>query len=367
VTKSRVLWLEEVNASQESRILEHQEKERLAADDESKYLQELAPLKAALESMTAKVQTIERERIDQFGIVKTLIEGNTAEQEKLNRNTAALSGALTNNQVRGMWGEISVRRLLEQCGLRPGIDFEEQVIGLNDDGKSIKPDFIIRMPEGKFAALDSKVPYNNFQRAYNLPDTADATDEKRRKEYLEAHAKDVKKHIDTISQKRYYTGLASSPDFTIMFMPSESLMAVTLEFDPTILEYAFESRVALVSPVSLFGVLKALNYMWRQSDQEKATKEVLELATRLYKRMSKVAEFAEKLGRKINDSVTSYNEFRSSLESQLFTTVRELNERHNRSLGDSEGITQLPDLTSSTDMFTKPELVNRIDNEEESI
>ena len=319
-------------ADAKTRIENFEQRDRDAANSESKYLQELRPLQAKLQEMQDKVVNAERERVDQFTQVQEQILENRRQQETLTKNTQALAGALSNNQVRGQWGELTLRRMLEQSGLRVGIDFTEQYQTVNEDGKSIRPDVIIQMPDGKFVAVDAKVPYNNFQRAFEIPEVADASDEKRRKDLLKQHVADVKKKIDDLNSAEYFSGLPSSPEFTILFMPSESLLSVTLEHDPTILEYAFQKRIALVSPVSFFSVLKTVSYTWKQNAQEDAIKEIVDLGVKLHSSVRVLAEHASKLGGKLNDSVKAYNEFAGSLETNLLKSTRDLNEEQKKIL-----------------------------------
>jgi len=347
------------------RIDAFEQREREVAQMESVYLQELRPLAAKLKEVQEKVTEVERERIDQFNTIKEQITQSQQQQEKLSKNTEALAGALTNNQVRGKWGELTLRRMLEQSGLRPGIDFFEQFNTVNDEGKSIKPDVIILMPEGKSVAVDSKVPFNNFQRAFEIPEIADGADEKRRKDLLKEHAKDVKKHIDDISGKEYFSGLESSPEFTLMFMPSESLLSVTLEYDPTLLEYAFEKRVALVSPVSFFSVVRTIQYTWKQNAQEEAILEIVELGVKLHNAVRVIAEHATNLGSKLNDSVKEFNKLVGSMETGLLKSTRDLNEQQKKMLDKGKMIPKLSEIEDATRTFTKPELTAPPEDEQD--
>ena len=359
--KATITQLEKQISESRQRIDAYEERERAVAEAESKYLQELRPLAQRLQEVQEKVVNAEKSRVDQFTLIQEQIRASQEQNEKLNKNTEALAGALTNNQVRGQWGELTLRRLLEQSGLRVGVDFHEQFKTVNDEGKGIKPDVIINMPDGKFVAVDSKVPFNNFQRAFEIPEIANPTDEKRRKDFLKEHVKDVKKHIDDISAKEYFTGLPSSPEFTILFMPSESLLSVTLEHDATLLEYAFQARVALVSPVSFFSVLKTIAYSWKQSAQEDAVKEIVELGVKLHSSVRIIAEHASNLGTKLNDSVKEYNKLVGSMETTMLKSTRDLNEQQKRILDKGKVIPEIKEIEESGKGFTKPELTSDSD------
>lgn len=241
---------------QVSSMQNQQEEARRREQEQNKVLQELAPVKDRLDQMQKVVSELERERTEQFTTIKEQLRTSHTAQQELQNTTRVLAGAMSNNQVRGQWGELTLRRLLEQTGMVKHVDFYEQFSGENSDGKQIKPDVVIHMPDGKYVAVDSKVPFSNYQRAFEIGEMADESDLERRQQLLKQSAKDVKARIDEISKKDYYSGLPESPEFTIMFMPSESLLSATLEIDPGLLEEAFEKRVAVVSPVSFYSAVK---------------------------------------------------------------------------------------------------------------
>jgi DNA recombination protein RmuC len=327
-----------------------------ALAEENRILQELAPVRERVAKMQSKIEELEKERLEQFSTIKQQLIESSEQQRTLGENTKALAGALNNKQARGQWGELTLRRLLENSGMLPHVDFFEQQVSVNNDGKGIKPDCVINYPDGKFVAVDSKVPFDDYQRATAISEVASPEDEKKRKELMKAHVDAVKKHINDISGKNYYSGLPSSPEFTIMFMPSEGLLAATLDADPTILEFGFSKQVALVSPVSIFSVIRTISYGWRQSAQEETIKEVIDLGVSLHKYVRVVAEHAAKLGTQLNGAVGSYNAFVSSLERNLLTSTRKLNERSKGILDGGKPVPEIIEVDESVDTFTKPEL-----------
>lgn len=344
--------LEQAKAEIEARNSREEESKQ----DENKILLTLAPMTKQVEAMQAKVDLLEKERAEQFSTIREQLQAAAEQQRSLGENTKALAGALNNKQARGQWGELTLRRLLENSGMIPHVDFFEQQISTNNDGKTIKPDCVINYPDGKFVAVDSKVPFDDYQRATAISEVASPEDEKKRKDLMKSHVDAVKKHINDISGKNYYSGLASSPEFTIMFMPSEGLLAATLDADPTILEYGFSKQVALVSPVSIFSVLRTISYGWRQSAQEQTIKEVIDLGVTLHKYVRTVAEHAAKLGSHLQGAVGSYNSFVSSMERNLLTATRKLNSESKNILDGGKPVPALPEVTDSVDSFTKPEL-----------
>jgi DNA recombination protein RmuC len=233
-------------------------------------------------------------------------------------------------------------------------DFSEQA-SFSTDGGSGRADLIINLPGGKSLAIDSKVPFNSYQEASAISELAEGEDAKKRQDLINAHVKAMKNHIDALSGKEYWTGLNASPDFVIAFVPSESLLSVALAADPALLEYAFKKNVALASPVSLFSVLKTINYIWRQNADESSVRNMIRLGKELYERVGKIAEHADKLGRSITSTVKDYNVFVSSLETRVLVTARKLNDLDENQLGTDEIATPAP-IESGPTAITATEL-----------
>ena len=301
--------------------LETERNERQARyEKEDKLFRELAPVKDNLTKMQDAVAKMETERVAQVASLNEAIKQAVESDAALRRETQMLSKALSSNTMRGVWGEAQLRKLVELAGLVKHADFTEQ--STNTTGRA---DMIITLPGGKSLAIDSKVPYNSYQEASQISELATGADGERRKELMKAHVKAVKKHIDDLAGKAYWSGLSASPDFVSCFIPSESLLSAALSEDPTLLEYAFGKNVAIASPVSLFSVLKTINFIWRQNVDETQVRSMIKLGRELYERVGKVAELADKLGRSIMGTVKDYNAFVKSLESRMIVTARKLN------------------------------------------
>ena len=322
--------------------------------EESRLIAELAPVKDRLEQMQISVKALEKERTEQFGTIQEQLKNAIASDDQLRKTTQALSQALSSNSIRGVWGETQLRKLVELAGLIKHADFSEQATFSTDSGSG-RADLIINLPGGKSLAIDSKVPFNSYQEASAISELAEGDDARRRAELIAAHVKAMKVHIDALSGKEYWTGLIASPDFVIAFVPSESLLSAALDADPALLEYAFKKNVALASPVSLFSVLKTINYIWRQNADEGSVRTMIKLGKELYERIGKIAEHAEKLGRSITSTVKDYNVFISSLESRVLVTARKLNDLDENQLGTEEIISPAP-LESAPDSITASEL-----------
>ena len=341
---------------------ERDERDKAELAEQNKILQELAPVQENIRKMQLKVDELERERIGQFNTIKTQLDEAKTTNTVLANNTSALQNALSNNQARGKWGEVQLRNLLQSAGMTPHVDFLEQFTGNNAAGDLIRPDCIIKYPDEKYVPIDSKFPMQDFERAFRIPEVASTEDEKERKKFMKAHTDAVKKHIKEISGKNYYSalsnveGLESAPEFTILFVPNDGILAATLAEDPSVMEYAFSNQVALVSPNSLFGVLRTIQHIWRSAAQEETIRDILRVGVDLYSRMRTVATHAAKMGTQLDGAVSAYNSFVSSIERNLLTTTRDLNKRSLGMLDDNKPIAELSELSETTNKFTKAEL-----------
>jgi len=301
-------------------------------DKENKILVQLEPVKQQLLQMQDVVQRLEKERTEQFSSISEQLRASMETDENLRKQTQQLSQALSSNSLRGVWGETQLRKLVELAGLIKHADFAEQATIKTDNGTG-RADMVINLPGGKSLAIDSKVPFNSYQEASSISELAGGEEANRRAILIKEHVAAVRKHIDDLGTKAYWSGLDSSPDFVICFVPSESLLSAALDADPSLMEYAFKKNVALSSPVSLFSVLKTINYIWRQNADESQVRAMIKLGKELYERVGKIAALAQDLGNKLTSTVKSYNAFVSSLESRMLVTARKLNDLDENELG----------------------------------
>ena len=332
-TKLAALEATEVELRKQLSVMQSQiVQDKLKTEEENKILVQLAPVKQQLEQMQTVVAQLEKERSTQFASISEQLRNAVETDENLRKQTQTLAQALSSNSLRGVWGEAQLRKLVELAGLIKHADFSEQATISTESGSG-RADMVINLPGGKSLAIDSKVPFNSYQEASAISELATGEELDRRRRLLEEHVKAMRKHIDDLGSKAYWTGLEASPDFVVCFVPSESLLSAALEQDPAILEYAFKKNVALASPVSLFSVLKTINYIWRQNADESQIRSMIKLGKELYDRVGKVAQVADKLGRSINTTVKDYNSFISSLETRMLVTARKLNDLDENELG----------------------------------
>ena len=323
-------------------------------DKENKILVQLEPVKQQLLQMQDVVQRLEKERTEQFSSISEQLRALIETDENLRKQTQQLSQALSSNSLRGVWGETQLRKLVELAGLIKHADFAEQATIKTDNGTG-RADMVINLPGGKSLAIDSKVPFNSYQEASSISELAGGEEANRRAILIKEHVAAVRKHIDDLGTKAYWSGLDSSPDFVICFVPSESLLSAALDADPSLMEYAFKKNVALSSPVSLFSVLKTINYIWRQNADESQVRAMIKLGKELYERVGKIAALAQDLGNKLTSTVKSYNAFVSSLESRMLVTARKLNDLDENELG-IDNIVEPKQLDDAPSALTSKEL-----------
>lgn len=324
---ARVEMLTQQVSSLEAQRIERDRKDQ----EENRLLQELAPVKENLKQMREAVTKMETDRAEQMGKFSEAIQRTIESDEALRKQTSALAAALSSNSVRGVWGETQLRKLVELAGLLKHADYDEQATITAG-----RADMLIKLPGGKTLAIDSKVPYNAYQEAAQISELAEGAEKDRREKLMKEHVKAVRKHIDDLAGREYWKALNVSPDFVICFIPSESLLSASLDADASLLEYAFKQNVAVASPVSVFSVLKTINYIWRQNVDDTQVRKMLALGQELYDRVGKIAEAADKLGRSIGSTVKDYNTFVSSFETRMLVTARKLNDLDENELGTTD-------------------------------
>ena len=293
--------------------------ERLEAERrDSKVLSALAPVQEALRTMHQDFARLDKQRNEQHGALaaQLRVTHETAEKSKLAAET--LASALRNNSVRGVYGETQLKSLVESAGLLRQVDFTTQET-IEAESGARRPDMVVNLPGGKHMAVDAKVPYAAYIEA-NRPDLTD----EQRAQHLTQHAKHVKHHVDALAGKTYWTGLTASPEFTVAFIPNESILNAALDADPALMEHAFGKGVLLATPVNLWAILKTVAFTWQQDVLTEDAKHLFDLGKELYARLAKLAEHAEKLRRSIESTVANYNNVASSLEQRVLVTARKL-------------------------------------------
>ncbi|WGX94313.1 DNA recombination protein RmuC [Nocardioides sp. L-11A] len=295
-----------------------QERER-GETGQTQVLKTLTPVVEHLRAMQRKVDDLEKARVQQHTELATQIKHTQRSVEDSRKAADTLASVLKNNAVRGAWGETQLRTLVETAGLLNRVDFELQH-SVEADSGSRRPDMVINLPGGKQMAIDAKVPYNAFMDAQR-----EGLEPETRQRLLDDHARKVRGHVDTLARKGYWTGLAVSPEFTVAFIPNEQLLNAALEVDPSLMEHAFGNGIVLATPTNLWSMLKTVAFTWKQEALTEDAQVLFELGQVLYRRILKLSEHVDKLGRSLQRSVKDYNAFTGSLERSVLPAARKLN------------------------------------------
>ncbi len=326
-TEASIAGLREQLEEAQNRYHEAVDRARAEAQEraaESKILQALTPVQETLRTMQQKVTDLESQRSQQYGQIAEQLKQTQLSGDQIRATTESLASALRSNSTRGVWGETQLRNVVQAAGLIERVDFDVQH-SISSDAGAGRPDMVIHLPGGKNIAVDAKVPFTAYLEASQISVTATGEEGARREALIKQHVKVLRGHIDTLASKAYWQGLEASPELVIAFIPSESLVSSALEADPAIMDYAFNKRVALASPVTLWSVLKTVAFSWQQDVLTDQAKTLFDLSKELYSRLATLSEHADKLRRSIDSTVSSYNQFANSLETRVLVTARKLN------------------------------------------
>ena len=278
----------------------------------------MAPVKESLEKFNARLSEVEKERVALQADLRQQVKAVQRTGEELRRETAALSTALRKPHVRGAWGELQLKRIVELSGMVEYCDFLTQATTQTATDATIRPDLRIELGASKFVYVDSKVPLSAFL------DAQEATDERDRAEALAKFAKNVKTHVDQLSGKGYWKAEGSTPEFVVLFLPSEALQAEALSLLPDLHEYAATRNVILATPSTLIALLRAVAYSWKEVALAKSAAEVSALGAELYDRLATMGGNFDKLGRSLTGAVKAYNASVASLEGRVLVTARRM-------------------------------------------
>jgi DNA recombination protein RmuC len=278
------------------------------------------PIEDGLRKVDERLGTVEKERVGAYAELRTHVEGMARSQQQLQAETANLVKALRTPHIRGSWGEIQLRRVVEMAGMVEHCDFAEQASVSDGNGGMLRPDLVIRLPGGKSIVVDSKAPLLAYLEA------ADAADEDARVAALLLHARQVKTHIAQLAAKAYWKQFADAPDFVVMFLPGESFFSAACQCDPGLVDFAVAQHVIPASPTTLITLLKTVQFGWRQERIAANAQEISDLGRDLYDRLRTFREHLEACGESLAKSVEHYNRAVGSFEGRLLVSGRRFQE-----------------------------------------
>lgn len=308
----------------------------------------LAPVQQALGRMETHVSLLERDRMEQFGVLGERLAEVSASTATLGTQTSSLAGALNASQVRGSWGEVQLRRILEHAGMLARCDFDEQVSAVTAHGARVRPDVVVRLPGDRVLVIDAKAPMSAFLSAQRPDRSPEA-----REDDLRAHAAALRTHIEALSAKAYWSAFTQTPQLVVCFIPSDAVLATALLTDPALYDEALSHRVVLASPASLLALLRTVAFTWQQDTVATDARHVLDMAQELYARLATTGTTLTRMGASLRRTVEAYNALVGTLESRVLVTARRM---HDLGLADPP-VPEVPSVVTAPRPLSAAELL----------
>jgi DNA recombination protein RmuC len=299
-------------------------RERLAvadatAADRQQLAVSVAPLRDALGQVESHLRDLERDRVSAYSALTEQVRALSATGEGLRDQTRSLVTALRAPQARGRWGEMQLRRVVELAGMVEHCDFSEQESATGDGG-TVRPDLVVRLAGGKQVVVDAKVSLAAYL------DAAESRDPDLVEARMQAHARHLREHVRGLAAKEYWRSFEPTPEFVVLFVPGDAFLAPALERDPQLLDDAMAARVFITTPTTLIAMLRTIAYTWQQEALTDHARTVFELGRELYRRLGRLGEHVDKLGRSLTRSVDDYNKVVGSLERTVLVQARRMAE-----------------------------------------
>lgn len=317
----------------------------------------LTPVHQALTKVDGKIHDLEKERVGAYEVLHRQVTDLIASQKELRHETSNLVKALRAPSVRGQWGEMQLKRVVEMAGMIAHCDFVEQVSTTTEEGR-LRPDMVVNLPGGTKMVVDAKAPLSAYLESLEAPD------EQTRQEKLVDHARQVRAHIRALSQRAYWDQFQPTPEFVILFLPGETFFSAALEKDPSLIEAGVREKVILATPTTLIALLRAVAYGWRQESVAENARAISDLGRELYKRLSDMGNHMSRLGHHIGQVIDSYNQTVGTMERRVLVSARKFKglDASNEEIDDVLPIDKLPRSLQSPELLELPEKGEKTDD-----
>ena len=351
--QSHEQFLQLAQGALNQKLVEAQKDSNFDMERRHKAVEQLvAPIGQSLKDMETKLESLGKAGAG----LETQLKYFTEDQKHLRETTQALVTALKNPAARGRWGEMQLERILEQVGLRAGTHFQTQK-KVDNDGQSQKPDFVIYMPNGVHIVIDVKTPMDSY---WNYVDALTEQDGAGHKQQFAAH---VRSHVKQLGSKEYFRSFENTPEFVVMFLPSESLYALAINEDNQLIEDAAKANVILASPTTIMGLLRVIHYGWQQQTMAMEAKNIASMATDLYKRLAAFGDHFVAMGAALGKSMNVYNKAVGSLENSVLPLMRKFRDLDIQNAG--KEIPAFKQIEESARLIVAPELSNQLNHDKD--